>query len=72
MLDALRPTPHPSHLSLPESLDLITRFQPRQAVLTDMHIDLDYARTEAETPANVTPAFDGMQIDVLSGEILNR
>lgn len=72
VLDALRPTPHPSHLSLPESLDLIARFQPRQAVLTDMHIDLDYARTEAETPANVTPAFDGMQIDVLSGEILNR
>ncbi len=72
VLDALRPTPHPSHLSLPESLDLIARFRPRQAVLTDMHIDLDYARTEAETPANVTPAFDGMQIDVLSGEILNR
>lgn len=72
VLDALRPTPHPSHLSLPESLDLIARFQPRQAVLTDMHIDLDYAQTEAETPANVTPAFDGMQIDVLSGEILNR
>jgi len=72
IVDALRPTPHPSHLSLPETLDLIERFAPRQAVLTNMHIDLDYRTTDAETPGNVTPAFDGMQIDVISGRILNR
>jgi len=72
VLDALRPMPHPSHLSLPETLELIEQHQPRQAVLTDMHIDLDYVETDASTPANVTPAFDGMQIDVLSGKILNR
>ena len=72
IIDALRYAPHPSHLSLSETLDWIARFAPRQAVLTNMHIDLDYARTEAETPANVTPAFDGMRIDVLSGMILNR
>jgi len=72
IVDALRPTPHPSHLSLPETLEWITRFAPRQAVLTDMHIDLDYARLDAETPAHITPAFDGMRIDVLTGTILNR
>lgn len=72
IIDALRPTPHPSHLSLPETLSWIERFAPKQAVLTNMHIDLDYARTEAETPGNVTPGFDGMQIDVLTGTILNR
>lgn len=72
IIDALRPTPHPSHLSLPETLDLIARFRPRQAVLTDMHIDIDYATSDAETPDNVTPAFDGMRIDVLNGRILNR
>lgn len=72
VLDALRPIPHPSHLSLPESLELIARFQPGQAVLTDMHIDLDYATLDAETPDNVTPAFDGMQIDIRAGRILNR
>lgn len=72
VVDALRPTPHPSHLSLPETLEWIARVAPRQAVLSDMHIDLDYALTEAETPGNVTPAFDGMRIDVVSGTILNR
>lgn len=72
IVDTLRHTPHPSHLSLPQALELIERFAPRQAVLTNMHIDLDYRRTDDETPANVTPAFDGMQIDVMSGRILNR
>ena len=72
VIDALRPTPHPSHLSLPETLDWIARFTPRQAVLTDLHVDLDYARLDATTPAHITPAFDGMRIDVISGTVLNR
>ncbi|MGB3338043.1 MAG: MBL fold metallo-hydrolase [Devosia sp.] len=72
IVDALRPTPHPSHLSLPETLEWIARFAPKQAILTNMHIDLDYAQTEAGTPGNVTPAFDGMQLDVLAGRMLNR
>ncbi|UJW86175.1 MBL fold metallo-hydrolase [Devosia sp. SL43] len=72
VIDALRPTPHPSHLSLPETLDWIERFAPKQAVLTNMHIDLDYRQVEAKTPDSVTPAFDGLQIDVLTGTILNR
>ncbi|KFC72385.1 Metal-dependent hydrolases of the beta-lactamase superfamily I, PhnP protein [Devosia sp. LC5] len=71
VIDALRPTPHPSHLSLPETLELIAQFAPGQAILTNMHIDLDYRATDASTPGNVTPAFDGMQIDLLSGRILN-
>lgn len=67
IIDALRPTPHPSHLSLPEAVDLIDRFAPRQAILTNMHIDLDYAATESETPQGVMPAFDGMRIQVGQG-----
>lgn len=70
IVDALRPTPHPSHLSLPETLALIEQVKPRQAVLTNMHIDLDYATTHRETPDDVVPAYDGMQIDVSAGRIL--
>ncbi len=72
IIDALRPTPHPSHLSLPETLELIEHFAPRQAVLTNMHIDLDYVATDQATPGNVTPGFDGMKIDVRQGAIINR
>lgn len=71
VLDALRPTPHPSHLSLPESLALIEQLQPRHAVLTNLHIDLDYVQTDVMTPDNVRPAFDGLRIDVTAGEILS-
>ena len=72
IIDALRPLPHPSHLSLPESLAVIADLKPHQAVLTNLHIDMDYAVVDATTPPNVTPAFDGMRIDVKSGKILNR
>jgi len=71
IIDALRPQPHPSHLSLPETLSWIERFAPERAVLTNMHIDLDYRSVERETPAHVAPAFDGMKLDVLEGTILN-
>jgi len=43
-------------------LDWITRARPARAVLTNMHLDLDYATLDAETPDHVTPAFDGMTV----------
>jgi phosphoribosyl 1,2-cyclic phosphate phosphodiesterase len=69
ILDALRPAPHPSHLSLSEALEHVARYGPREAVLTNLHIDLDYAETDALTPANVRPAYDGLTIDVTNGVV---
>jgi phosphoribosyl 1,2-cyclic phosphate phosphodiesterase len=60
ILDALRRTPHSSHFHLARSLDWITRMAPARAVLTNMHIDLDHATVDAETPAHITPAHDGL------------
>jgi len=62
VLDALRRTPHPSHAHLDKSLSWIARAAPRRAVLTNMHIDLDYQSVLAETPEHITPAYDGMSI----------
>jgi phosphoribosyl 1,2-cyclic phosphate phosphodiesterase len=62
ILDALRYTPHPTHAHLAQSLEWIARMAPRRAVLTNMHVDLDYATVEAETPDHITPAYDGMVI----------
>ena len=62
ILDTLRYTPHPTHSHLQQSLDWIECAAPRRAVLTNMHIDLDYATLEAETPDHITPAYDGMVI----------
>ncbi|WP_456389447.1 MBL fold metallo-hydrolase [Profundibacter sp.] len=62
VLDALRRTPHPSHVHLERSLEWIARAAPSRAVLTNMHIDLDYATVAAETPDHITPAYDGLQL----------
>ncbi len=64
VLDALRRKPHPSHVHLERSLEWIKRAAPERAVLTNMHIDLDYATVKAETPDHITPAYDGMQLTV--------
>ena len=63
VLDALRRKPHPTHAHLALSLDWIARAKPRRAVLTNMHVDLDYDTLLAELPPSVTPAFDGMVIE---------
>jgi phosphoribosyl 1,2-cyclic phosphate phosphodiesterase len=64
IVDALRQKPHPSHFSLKETLTWIVRVKPKRAILTNMHIDLDYATLKAELPNNIEPAFDGMTIDL--------
>lgn len=71
VLDALRPTPHPSHLSLPEALDAIDRYAPREAILTNLHIDLDYAVLQGSTPPHVFAAYDGMRIDITAGRVID-
>ena len=62
IVDALRPTAHPSHFSLPETLAWIERLKPKQAILTNLHTDLDYAALSAQLPKNVTPAYDGLEV----------
>lgn len=63
IVDALKRTPHPSHFSLPETLSWIERLQPRRAILTNMHIDMDYATLCEELPHNVKPAYDGLVLE---------
>lgn len=63
IIDALRRNPHPSHLSLDEALEWIARLKPKKAIITNMHVDLDYETLCKELPENVTPAYDGMVIE---------
>jgi len=62
IVDALRRAPHPTHAHLEKTLEWIAQVQPSRAVLTNMHIDLDYDTLEAETPPHITPAYDGMTL----------
>lgn len=62
IVDALRYTSHPSHFSVKQALGWIDKLGVKHGVLTHMTTDLDYAALRRELPANVEPAYDGMQI----------
>lgn len=62
IVDALRRTPHPTHSHLEKTLGWIKRAAPKRAVLTNMHVDLDYQTVADETEDHITPAFDGLTI----------
>jgi len=63
IVDSLRREPHPTHSHLAQTLEWIEKTRPAQAVLTNLHTDLDYATLDAETPEHIHPAYDGMQIE---------
>ncbi|HEY1735885.1 MAG TPA: MBL fold metallo-hydrolase [Methylovirgula sp.] len=62
IVDALRYTPHPSHFSLPETLEWIERLKPKRAILTNLNTELDFGRLERELPPSIEPAYDGMRV----------
>jgi phosphoribosyl 1,2-cyclic phosphate phosphodiesterase len=68
IVDALRYRPHPSHFSLDDALHWIARLNPRRAILTNLHADLDYDELRGKLPAHVEPAYDGMTVEVSDTE----
>jgi phosphoribosyl 1,2-cyclic phosphate phosphodiesterase len=62
IVDALRHTPHPSHAHLGRTLEWIARVKPRRAILTNMHVDMDYDTLLRELPPGVEPGYDGMTV----------
>ncbi len=57
IVDALRPTPHPSHAHLERTLEWIARVRPKRAILTNMHVDMDYDTLVRELPPGVEPGL---------------
>jgi phosphoribosyl 1,2-cyclic phosphate phosphodiesterase len=64
VVDALRYTTHPTHASVEQALGWIDRLKPKRAILTNLHVDLDYTKLRAELPTGVEPAYDGMELDI--------
>lgn len=64
VVDALRYTTHPTHASVDQALQWIERLKPRQAWLTNLHVDLDYRKLCAVLPKGVAPAYDGLELEI--------
>jgi phosphoribosyl 1,2-cyclic phosphate phosphodiesterase len=64
IVDALRYRPHPTHAHVDKALAWIKRVRPKRAILTNLHIDLDYRTLRNSLPGCVEPAYDGMTIEL--------
>lgn len=64
VLNALLRKPHPSHLSISEAVDTARRIGARQTWLTHLTHDQFHTDLAAELPDGISPAFDGLVVDV--------
>ncbi len=64
VIDSLRDHPHSTHLSVAEALEISTRLSPARTLLTHLSHDLDHARLSARLPQGVSPAYDGLRVEI--------
>jgi len=65
VINALRHTPHPTHMNLRQALDVIQKTAPRQALLTHLSHGIGlHAETSRLLPGGVRLAYDGLAIDI--------
>jgi phosphoribosyl 1,2-cyclic phosphate phosphodiesterase len=64
VVDALRWEPHPTHLSVPEALELIADVGPRRAFLTHVSHSLEHSATNSRIAPHAEVAYDGLVLDI--------
>jgi phosphoribosyl 1,2-cyclic phosphate phosphodiesterase len=64
ILDALRESPHPTHFTLSEAIDVASRLEAERAYFTHICHELSHAATCARLPAGVELAYDGLVLEI--------
>jgi len=64
ILDALRPKPHPTHLTLEQALGVMERLKVPSGYFTHIAHDLGHEATNAQLPPHVRLAYDGLQLEL--------
>jgi phosphoribosyl 1,2-cyclic phosphate phosphodiesterase len=63
VLDALRHKEHPTHFNVAQALEIVAKLNPTQTYFTHMAHDLDHHQTNADLPAGVELAYDGLVLE---------
>lgn len=64
VLGMLRKRPHPTHFNLDQALEATARLSPRETYFVHMTHDLVHEEIEAELPAGVHLAYDGLIVNL--------
>jgi len=64
ILDALRPRPHPTHLTVEQALKVMERLKVPRGYCTHIAHELGHEETNARLPSHVRLAYDGLQLEV--------
>lgn len=64
VVDALRHSKHPNHFSVAQALEAVEKVKPGQAFFTHITHELPHAETEANLPAGVKIAYDGLVLEI--------
>jgi phosphoribosyl 1,2-cyclic phosphate phosphodiesterase len=64
IIDALRPRPHPTHLSFEQALEMISILKPRRAYFTHLSHDMLHADIEKMLPPNIRVLYDGLRLEI--------
>jgi phosphoribosyl 1,2-cyclic phosphate phosphodiesterase len=64
ILDTLRRRFHPTHFNLSQSLEVLQRIKANQAYLTHICHELEHHQTNAELPAGIRLAHDGLIVEL--------
>ena len=63
IIDCLRKEKHPSHFNFDDAISFIKLVKPQKAILTNLHVDMDYFDLKRKLPKNIIPAFDGLNFN---------
>ncbi len=62
ILDALRPTPHPTHLSIDQAVQIAQDLGAKQTYFTHCSCHIDYDEINRQLPAGIAVGYDGLRI----------